>query len=120
MERKTHYHGYIIERTVGPNGGLYTIWDNPSRRIDKGSGFNSLVEAQIYINRLESDPRYFEGDYREAYKIAQEMLDCYLEFKPENQAYFSTRAVGRFAEAIAEEIARLRANRTGEDRDTND
>ncbi len=117
MERKAHYHGYIIQRTSGPRGGMYTIWDGPERRVDEGEGFNSLIEAQVYINRLESNPAYFENDYRIGLKIAEEMLDNYLAQKPENAAYFSYRASGRFAEAIAEEIARLRSLRTGEDMD---
>jgi hypothetical protein len=48
------------------------------------------------------------------------MLELYLEKYPENAAYFSYRAAGRFAEAIAEEIARLRARKTGEDKDEYD
>lgn len=120
MERKVHYHGYTIERTTGPRGGMYTIWDGPERRVDKGEGFNSIVEAQIFINRLESRLVYFENDYRIALGIAEEMLDSYLNQKPENAAYFSYRAAGRFAEAIAEEIARLRSLRTGEDLDLSD
>lgn len=114
MQRKVHYHGYTIERT---SVGLYTIWDGPDRRIDNGLGFHSIVEAQIFLNRLESEPLYFENDYRQALKVATEMLELYLEQKPENTAYFTLRAAGRFAEAIAEEIARLRALRTGEDLD---
>lgn len=117
MERKVHYHGYSIERTTGPRGGMYTVWDEPERRVDGGIGFNSLVEAQIFINRLESDPPYFEGDYRRALEVTGEMLDLYLAHKPENAAYFTLRAPGRFAEAVAEEIARLRSLRTGEDVD---
>lgn len=117
MERKVHYHGFTIERTVGPNGGIYTVWDGPERRVDKGSGFNSVVEAQVFINRLESKPIYFEMDYRRALEITTEMLELYLQEKPENAAYFSHRAQGRFAEAVAEEMARLRARRTGEDLD---
>lgn len=120
MERKVHYHGYTIERTSGPRGGVYTVWDGPERRIDNGMGFNSVVEAQVFINRLESDPPYFENDYRQALKVANEMLESYLEQKPENAAYFSLRAPGRFAEAIAEEIARLRSLRVGEDYDWDD
>lgn len=119
-ERKIHYHGYTIERTSGPNGGMYTIWDSPQRRVDKGGGFNSIVEAQIYLNRLESNPPYFENDYRTGFAVAQQMLELYLEKYPENAAYFSYRAAGRFAEAIAEEIARLRARKTGEDNDDYD
>ncbi len=117
MERKVHYHGYTIERTTGPRGGMYTVWDGPERRVDSGLGFNSLVEAQIFINRKENDPPYFENDYRQALKVVTEMLDLYLEHKPENEAYFSTRAPGRFAEAVAQEIAHLRSLRTGEDMD---
>ncbi len=117
MERKLHYHGYTIERTTGPRGGFYTVWDTPNRRVDSGPGFNNLVEAQIFINRHESSPPYFEGDYRRALAVATEMLDLYLQQKPENAAYFTLRAPGRFAESIAEEIARLRSLRTGEDLD---
>jgi len=120
MERKVHYHGYTIERTSGPRGGVYTIWDGPERRVDKGEGFNSVVEAQIFINRKEAQPPYFENDYRVALSVAEEMLDTYLTQKPGNAAYFSYRAGGRFAEAIAEEIARLRSLRTGEDMDLDD
>lgn len=119
-ERKIHYHGYTIERTTGPNGGMYTIWDGAERRVDKGAGFNSIVEAQIYLNRLESNPPYFENDYRTGLAVAQQMLALYLDKYPENVAYFSYRAAGRFAEAIAEEIARLRARKTGEDLDDYD
>jgi hypothetical protein len=117
MERKVHYHGYTIERTSGPRGGVYTIWDGPERRVDQGDGFNSVVEAQVYINRLDGQLPYFENDFRTALKVTQEMLDLYLEQKPENAAYFNHRAVPRFAEAVAEEIARLRQRRTGEDTD---
>ncbi len=117
MERKIHYHGYTVQRTTGPRGGLYTIWDGPERRVDNGEGFNTIVEAQIFINRMESQPSYFENDYRRALAVAEEMLDTYLAQKPENAAYFSYRASARFAEAIAEEIARLRSLRTGEDMD---
>lgn len=120
MERKVHYHGYTIERTAGPRGGFYTIWDGPERRVDKGEGFNSVVEAQIFINRMESRRVYFENDYRVALNVAEDMLDNYLTQKPENTAYFSYRAAGRFAEAIAEEIALLRSLRTGEDIDLSD
>jgi hypothetical protein len=117
VQRKSYYHGYTIERTTGPNGGLYTIWDGPQRRIDKGEGFNSLIEAQVFINRLESSPAYVENDYRTALKVAQAMIDMYVNAKPEHEAYFSSRAANRFAEAIAEEIARIRSLRTGEDLD---
>ena len=117
MERKVHYHGYTIERTTGPRGGMYTIWDGPERRVDSGLGFNTVVEAQIFINRLESQPPYFENDFRRALEVVNEMLDFYLEQKPENAAYFSHRAPRRFAEAVAQEIARLRALRTGQDQD---
>ncbi len=117
MQRKQHYHGYTIERTTGPGGGMYTVWDGPERRVDSGLGFSSLVEAQVFINRLESEPPYFEGDYRRALEVVTEMLELYLAQKSENEAYFTERAPGRFAEAVAEEIARLRSFRTGEDLD---
>jgi hypothetical protein len=116
MERKVHYHGYTIERTSGPNEGLYTIWDGTDR-IDKGTGFNSVVEAQVYINRMESRLRYFETDYRKALEVTTLMLNEFLENHPEYEAYFSTRAPARFAEAVSEEMARLRSFRTGEDLD---
>lgn len=120
MERKIHYHGYTVERTIGPNGGMYQIWDGPEHRVDRGAGFNTIVEAQIYINRMETNLPYFGVEYQRAYQVAQEMLDYYLEHQPENAAYFSVRAAGRFAEAIAEQIAILRSNRTGEDLDLDD
>jgi hypothetical protein len=66
---------------------------------------------------MESTPPYFENDFRKGLELAQEMLDMYLEKYPERTAYFSYRAPSRFAEAIAEEIARLRSFKTGEDHD---
>ncbi len=115
MQRKVHYHGYTIERTSGPNGGIYTVWDGPQRRVDRGPGFNSVVEAQIYINRLESEPPYFENDFRLALKIAHEMIEDYIEKRPEHAAFFNSRAAARFAESLAEEMARIRSYRNNED-----
>jgi hypothetical protein len=115
LQRKVRYHGYTIERTIGPNGGVYTIWDGPSRRIDPGPGFNSAVEAQVFINRMEAEPPYFENDYRKALQVADEMVHDYLEKHPEHAAYFSSRATARFSEGMAEEMARLRSYRNTED-----
>ena len=120
MERKVHYHGYNIERTAGPNGGMYTIWDGLGRRLDEGGGFNSVVEAQIYINRLDAQAAYVENDYRRAYDVAGAMIEHFLQVAPENAALFTPRTTSRFAEIIAEEFARLREARSGEDLDLDD